>query len=341
MWRSLTRSIDLLVALMVRRKYTGLRSRRTDPADLERILAGLDSDLGRISPPPPPVREDQVRQESDEPLWGAEHLRFWMPSAVASPIPENRIIWGEILTPRGQSPQSPHVVLIHPWIGPCGQPFMKAFARPLLARGLCAVAPEMPHHFHRVGENHWSGELAVCGDLVAMVRAAVQTVSDLQGVIAWLRSRGATQVGVMGYSLGGWAAAMLAALDPDLALCMAAVAPVDAEATLRTSPLTAGPIRRDIEESHLSDGQFDAVCRALSPLIQPARLAPDRLLVVSAVHDALLDPAGFDLLAAHWGCEIWREPHGHITLYYSRRFRRRAAEWIAERLRAPGRPGAR
>jgi dienelactone hydrolase len=169
---------------------------------------------------------------------------------------------------------------------------------------------------------------------VAVADAAIQGMADLQRAVAWLRAKGSPRLGMMGFSLGGGMAAMMAAVDPDLA-CVAAMAPVaDVGPCLLGSALTRGTIRRDLEASALHDGLFDRACEFLSPTAHPAVIPAERLLVVGSRHDVILPPSCFAQLAEHWRCALWDEPHGHITLFLSRRHAHRVIRWVTERMLA-------
>lgn len=333
MWRPLCRWLDLFVAWRVRRRLTGQRSHRTDPAALDHLLRELGGrPVDLLHPSPPPPSPDEFRVTARESLWGCDLQHFTLPSVWPTSRPENRIIWGERLVPPPETQSGAAILMLHPWVGP-GAPLMfRKFGRPLLARGLTLWGCDLPHHIRRRPPDHFSGELAICGDLVAVAQTALQAVSDARRVILCAGQAGHARIGVLGYSLGGWLAATLAALEPSLAFAIAIVPPADTEQALQRSPLTAGGIRADLEASSLSREQIAAVCRLVSPLSHPARLAADRLLVVAAEHDALVEPQGSARLASHWGCALWREPHGHISLFHSGRLHRRLADWIAARL---------
>ncbi len=305
----------------------------TDPEALALMLREIrPHEAANTFPTPDPLDPAEVNLIAEKSVWGADHLLFQIPSARHSPIRENQIIWGRHLRPRPGVKEQGTVIVLHPWIGPGGLIWLSRFGKPLLRHGIGVVSMEMPHHLHRTAPGNLSGELAICGDLTSMLESALQCVADLRRVVAWLRGRSGGGIGVIGCSLGGWAAAMLAATEPTLRAAVTCVPPADLEQILRSSPLTAGPIRRDLEASRVPPELFAEFSRVASPLSWPAALPPRRLLVVGARHDALIPHSDSERLAAHWGCELWREPDGHITLFARRGFRRRVSQWVAERM---------
>lgn len=333
MWKPLARSLDLLVAWIIRRRLISRSTHRTDPAALGRLL----NDIGGLSasalfPPPEPVNPDEVVFQRDSAIANGEHWVVRMPSPYPTDILQNKVIWLRALLPPGRGWRCPIVVAVHPWIGPGGRSHLRRHGRQLLSRGVGLVAVTLPHHFQRTAPGSWSGELSVCGDLVAVSDAARQGVADLQRVLAWLRSQGSPRVAMVGFSLGAGMAAMMAALDAELA-CVAAMAPVAvASSCLRESALTGGTIRCDLSDSGLSDGLFEGICAVLSPVSHNPALPASRLLVVGPRHDAILPPSAYRALADHWGCDLWETPHGHISLFLARRWARRVIAWTLERL---------
>ena len=70
---------------------------------------------------------------------------------------------------------------------------------------------------------------------------------------------------------------------------------------------------------------------------------PDRITLVRPAADLIVGPGPIDELAAAWGTEVWRYPHGHITVMNAPGLARRVIERLtnteleaAERLRLAG-----
>lgn len=332
MLRAVAASLDHLVALHLRWTLFRRRSHRTDSAALREVLDLIESRPRRLLEPPPSLPTTGVPVTPGVPWRDADLLLFRLPSAHRFGAESNHTIWGQMLVPRGRTLAGPAILRVHPWIGPTGVGWLRRWRRGLLERGIALVSVDLPHHARRTASGDWSGEHAFSGDLTAMVRAASQGVSDLLRTCAWLRDLGVAPLGVMGYSMGGWGAAMLAAADPALAFAVAAVPPADVVETLQRSCLAKGPIRRNFEASSVPADLIQRTSRLLSPLQHPAVIASDRLLVVSAQHDVVIPPSQSGALADHWRCEHWREAHGHMSLFLSRRFGQRLAEWMAARL---------
>src|SRR4029079_3698167 len=70
------------------------------------------------------------------------------------------------------------------------------------------------------------GHLFGGAGVVRLNETMAQAAHDVIALLAWLRTRTTAPIGVMGLSLGGYVAALLAALVPELAFVIPVVAPV-------------------------------------------------------------------------------------------------------------------
>lgn len=333
MWRPIAHAVDHLVSWQMRRTLFAKRSHRTDREALARMVRALQpGDAHTIFPLPPEIDDSEVRIASNGKRRHRRHQIFTMPSAHPSEVEENSQIHGRVVLPKGKGWDVPFVILVHPWIGPGTKMMIHLFGRGLLRRGIGVVAPQLPHHFWRKHPETWNGELSICGDLCSVLMAAQQAVADVRRVNQWVRRMGATKVGLMGYSLGGAVVALTVSAAADFDCAVAVVPPSDAQHALQQSSLTEGPIRDDIVASQLGDELLAQACRLISPLIHQPQIPSDRLLVVGAQHDAIIPLEIPEELAAHWKCELWREPQSHITLFQSGRARRNMAKWMIDRL---------
>jgi dienelactone hydrolase len=335
MWKPLARPLDTLPAWWVRWRLFRRRTHLTDRAALRALLDMLEgAPPDALFPAPPPLDGSEVHIESTGELWGGESFVFRMPSAVETEFSENRVIPGRLLMPRGAGPDTPVALLLHPWIGPGAMTMLKKFGRPLVRRGLGAAAIHLPYHLSRTPPGQFSGELSLCGDLVSVVASGRHAVADARRVIEWLRGRGASRVGALGVSLGGSVAALLASVEPSLRCVACVIPPADAALCMGQSVLMRGPIRRDLERSGIDAEAETRALRLLSATTHPPVVSADRLLVVGAMHDVITPPEAHRRLAEAWGCELWMERHGHISVFLSRRTMGRVAGWVADRLEA-------
>jgi pimeloyl-ACP methyl ester carboxylesterase len=134
-----------------------------------------------------------------------------------------------------------------------------------------------------------------------------QVVADLRSLAGILRDRGAPSVGITGMSLGGYATALLATLEPSLSFAV----PLIPLASVADFARTEGRLGTGLN----ADLQHDALERAnavVSPLARPALLAKERVLIVAAEEDRVTPIAHAERLAAHFGAPLLRVHGGHL-----------------------------
>ena len=88
--------------------------------------------------------------------------------------------------------------------------------------GLNVVLPVLPLHGPRAMDQR-SGEGFIAGEHMDTVHAEAQAMWDLRRLLSWVRAQDAPAVGVYGLSLGGYNAALIASLEPELACVIAGV----------------------------------------------------------------------------------------------------------------------
>ncbi len=226
---------------------------------------------------------------------------------------------------RGLPAGAPMVLLLHGYAVP--MPFMDALqARGLRARGAHSMRLDLPFHLRRRVAGHGSGD-GFFGTDPARIRAAVQqSVEDAAALVAWVRAEVTPTVAVMGVSLGGLVASLLAAqvrLDSVMA-----VAPLcDPPATffenmprnlarrLGLSATSGGAWGPDRAEAR---SMLDAALAPLVPRNLVPRTPPENITFVRPELDMIVGPQPIADLARAWGAELWDYPYGHITVMNAR-----------------------
>jgi len=155
--------------------------------------------------------------------------RFRFPSlhpVAGYPYAETDMVSGRLYQLRGH-PDAPWIVLSHGWAHDAVRGIELVYVEPLLKAGYNVALPAHPFHFERTPAGTYSGELMVSGDVRLTVEAFRQAVSDLCALVNWLGSDGPSggrRVGMLGYSLGGYLAALVACLRDDLGAVVVAAA---------------------------------------------------------------------------------------------------------------------
>ncbi|HUZ70312.1 MAG TPA: YqiA/YcfP family alpha/beta fold hydrolase [Candidatus Saccharimonadales bacterium] len=222
---------------------------------------------------------------------------------------------------RRTSGPAPFVLLLHGYAVP-QTTYDRWLARQMRQRGAHTARLDLPYHLRRTLPGQRSGDGYFSLD-PAHIRAVVrQSVEDAAAIIAWARAEVSTHISVVGVSLGGLIATLLAAqLDLDRVI---AVAPFcDPAATLSQRPPTPslrhlGMIGDDTQSwgpDRAAAGRFlDATLAPLVARNLTPRTPGDRITLVRAMQDLVVGPDPVTELAEAWQTELWTYPHGHMTV---------------------------
>jgi dienelactone hydrolase len=248
----------------------------------------------------PSLRRARVRGIAYEHLWfdsgyephpGEPGRERWLSYAA------NRTAHAWVL--RHAGPERPWLVCVHGYV--MGWPLLdlSLFPPEIFHHrfGLNMIVPTLPLHGRRsIGRR--SGEGYLRGDVMDTVHAEAQAMWDLRRLLDWVRSQGDAPVGVLGISLGGYNAALLASLDDGLACAIAGVPVADfARIVFRHGP----PLHlRDVVELGLVEERMREVKRVISPLVLEPRVPADRRWLFAGVADRIVPPDHVRDLWRHW-----------------------------------------
>ncbi len=153
-----------------------------------------------------------------------------------------------------------------------------------------------------------------------------QSMWDLRRLLAWLREeQGAPGVGMIGFSLGSYAASLLSTLDADLACVIAVVPNGDLAAALAAHEPLSPANRRGHRMVH--DWRSALAHRVVSPLVRPCLVPKERRFIIAGQGDRVAPPPGAVLLWRHWEepTTYWR-PRGHLTIARSEEYHQRVSD---------------
>ena len=293
--------------------------------------------------------------EHVDPLEAVQAAEFWRSSRVADPAPlvsapvsPGWVRDARALDLRGASsgpgdhpgarelraraylnpaapPGSPLVLLLHGYAAAVPT-YEEHQARLLLRHGLHAARLDLPFHLRRRPHRSGAGAGFFSSDPRRTAVVLRQATEDAAAVVGWARQTTGGPVGVLGFSLGGLVACLLAAVLP-LDSAVAVTPPCDladvvlhrsARRTRRRLGLHAGgggPWGADLAAAH------EALALAMAP-VTPHLLTPatpgDRITLVSADNDGIVGATAVHRLAAAWGTRLFVYPHGHVTVMTAR-----------------------
>jgi pimeloyl-ACP methyl ester carboxylesterase len=331
--RAVTRASAALdrgaVRVMERRMAPNAR-RAAVPTDAHRRLVELaarygDDTLGapsRFFPaPPPPV----VDERPDGEAWGARVSLLRWSSGYRPFLPEHRDDhhrWVANHTAHARlyrvGPGRPTMVVLHGWGGGAWWLEERAFVVGYwLARGFDVALFQLPFHGARapdgVGRGPRSGALFPSTNVVRTNEAFGQAIWDLRGLATHLRARGASAIGAMGMSLGGYTTALWASLDRELAFAVAMIPAVDLSALLWRHG-DASPTRRQAAAAGVSAELLAEVFAVHAPTTRPCLVPPAARMIVAGAGDRITPPDQAERLRAHWdGCALHWFPGGHLA----------------------------
>jgi len=207
---------------------------------------------------------------------------------------------------------------------------LRAFrSRQLNARGINIIVPVLPLHGPRAS-GRVRGEDLMTIDLVDSMHGMAQAAWDLRRTIRWLReSQRATNVGLIGYSLGGLVTALVAALEDDLTCVIAGIPVVSLpELFRRHSP---PHIARLADAYNVLGPAADDAHRVVSPLVMECKVPLERRYIFAGLADRMSTFGQARRLWLHWGQPtIAIYAGGHVGFFWSSAVRKLVDDALAE-----------
>ena len=166
--------------------------------------------------------------------------------------------------------------------------------------------------------------------------ATAQAIAKIRALTGWLLGEGCPAVALWGYSQGAWHAGMAVCRDARLASvvlgCPAVrMIPWAEQWAVRPRVRTRLPMLREVSEK--------LNLTAMNLLTAQPVIPGKNILVIEAFHDLMICPKDdTEDLWQSWGQpEIWRLPHGHVTLGlgFAPGLTGRILRWLSPRLNAP------
>jgi pimeloyl-ACP methyl ester carboxylesterase len=325
-------AIDRGVVRIMERRMAP-RTPTIDPRDARDNLAELaraygTGTLGVPSAffPVPAAPEMTVTPQGDGPL-GTHVVDLAYPSEYQPFLPMARDLHlraAENLTAHARWWTSgrgrPTIVLLHGWGAGGHWMTARAFDVPYwLRHGFDVAAFMLPFHGNRAPGTGVarSGAHFPSANPLRTNEGFGQAIHDLRALALFLRSRGASAVGAMGMSLGGYTTALWASVagvgDPGGIDFAVAMIPAVSMSRLfwrhgENSPQRIRAAKAGITEDMLADA-----FAVHAPLTRPVRIPSERLAVIAGRGDRITPPEQAEALAAHWGVEAHWFDGGHLA----------------------------
>ena len=268
---------------------------------------------------PPPLEDPTLRARRLGPIH-YEHLTF---ESGYAPHPEepgrerwlsyapNRTAHAWVV--RHESEHRPWLVCIHGYQMGRALIDLGAFDPTWLHErlGINLLIPTLPFHGKRKTGRR-SGDGFVVGNTLDTVHAMAQAMWDIRRMLTWVRAQGRPPVGVMGYSLGGYAGSLLACLDENLACAIAGIPATDFTRTYYKhgpDPFVRRGADVGVDEETMRD-----VLSVVSPLVLQPRVPYARRYIFAAIADRIVPADQPRDLWRHWERpRIEWYPGAHVT----------------------------
>lgn len=238
--------------------------------------------------------------------------KYHFKSFVETPHKVNNTVHGRLYEITGK-PEAPTVIVLHGWQME-SYAFFDHYCRLLVREGYNAALIDLPYHLHRRAPNSYHGQYTFSDDATLTVMVMKQSVSDVEGAINWLKTRGVEKIGTFGVSYGGMLAGLVGCVDPAVAFMMLVVPPTDLYEFFTATRLGHEFERRNpnmFEELQRHRELFERISLVnLTP-----RTSPDNIFIVMAEYDEMVSPDAIDRLWYAWQRpHIERYVHGHLSV---------------------------
>jgi len=161
-----------------------------------------------------------------------------------------------------------------------------------------------------------SGEPFLSYELMNSVHGLAQSVWDIRRLVDWLRSQGATSIGLYGVSLGGYVVSLLAGLSEGFEAVIAGIPVVDLPTLFAAH--SPPPIRRRADRHGILGTGSDVAHHVVSPLAFEAKVAHDRRFIFAGYGDRMAFPNQAVRLWEHWDRPaICWYPGSHVGYLWS------------------------
>jgi dienelactone hydrolase len=221
----------------------------------------------------------------------------------------------------------PAIVCIHGYRAGTFRFEERAWAAVWLYRlGLDVALFTLPFHALRAPASRKSTPLFPSADVARTNEGFAHAVFDLRALVAWLRARGASKVGVAGMSLGGYTTALAATVEPSLDFAIPFIPVADmTDVVVDHEALRGTTVPHELVEA----GKHSM--HRVRPLARKPAIPGERVLVVAAHNDRIARRAHAEMLATHFDAELVTFPGAHLLQFGRREGFGAIAKFLARR----------
>ena len=179
--------------------------------------------------------------------------------------------------------------------------------------GLQVLVPVLPLHGPRkIGRV--SGEGFLSSQILDSLHAEAQAMWDMRRLHDWILAQGASSVGALGFSLGGYTTALFACLQPGLSCAIPGIPVSDFSRLFWRHGPRAG--LKTLESLELDPVLIGRLLRPISPLKLNPLVPQEHRMIFGGTADRLVSPDQVRDLVEHWENPrtVWYEG-GHMSFF--------------------------
>lgn len=255
-------------------------------------------------------REEFYHVPAIERLTESATLLQW-DSPHPGPYVENqrtRVSWHPV---KSGADTAPTVLLLHALMSANDSGYMRV-ARWFNDRGWNAVFPHLPLHYSRTPRGFKNGELAITADLIRNAETLRQSVVELRQLMAYLRSRGCPEFGLIGMSWGGWTSALLSFVEQDFRFVALIQPVVNIEHAIWDNP-SAHVLRRLLRRKGIQRGESHHHSHLSSPLHGTPLCGGEHVILTAGTYDTIAPLCEIEAVALQWpGAKLLTVRQGHF-----------------------------
>ena len=271
-----------------------------------------------------PAASDPARMEFD----GPRHFKF--PTPRPGEDEENNIVYGRLYRCAERWQERPVIILLDGAFGIGYHTVLPLFARRVNRAGFNAVTFVAPYDLQRRPRRR------IEPNCLEFARTMAQNVAEIRALTGWLLDEGCPSVGLAGGSFGGWTAGLTACSDARIA-CAVLTAPA---VRVRVFPPAVWRRFREFFQA-LRPAQEAMDTTRLNLMLSTPVIPKENILLIEGIYDLLAQRQPIEELWQKWQQpEIWRLPHGHISLWFVPGLTGRVLRWLAPKLEAGGKNNA-
>ncbi len=211
----------------------------------------------------------------------------------------------------------PTVVCLHGYAS--GDPRIDGLAfgvRRLYRAGLDVLLYTLPFHGRRRPRGvRKSGAAFFAPDLSRTNEAFAQVIYEVRALLRHVEHRSGAPVGAFGMSLGAYATALLAAVEPRLAFAVAMIPVASLPELVWGEPIHRHR-RQEVEAQGITLARFRELWQVHAPLLRRPLVPRERRFVIGALGDRICPPGHAHALWQHWEePQVHWYPGGHLAQF--------------------------